>query len=68
MDRIWDSLLASGPLAAVLACGLVVLWRKLQFNEQAFWKLLESKQAELTALHEQRVTDLKDLIEKSKKP
>ena len=49
--KVWESLIAAGPLAVVLAVGFVILWRR--YLEQG---------KELTALHQARVEDLKALL------
>lgn len=49
--KVWESLIAAGPLAIVLAAGLVFLWRRY---------LVVSD--ELTKLHQARVEDLKALL------
>lgn len=61
-QKVWESLVASGPLAMVLGAACVLLWRAWQAERDARAKDEERCRAELKASQDERIVDLQSML------
>lgn len=60
--KVWESLVASGPLAMVLGAACVLLWRAWQAERDGRAKDEERCRQELKAAQDARIGDLQSML------